>query len=66
MYPRYFSDEVSDLIGKLLDVNDKTRLGSGPNSDEDIKSHPFFSGIDWNLLEQKHVEPPYIPVNALG
>lgn len=26
-----------------------------------IKSHPFFAGIDWDMLEQKHIDPPFIP-----
>lgn len=24
-----------------------------------IKSHPFFSSIDWKLLEERKLEPPY-------
>ena len=66
VYPRYFSQDVVDLISRLLDVNQDTRLGSGPTGDNEIKNHPFFAGIDWDKLEQKHIEPPYIPVNSLG
>ena len=60
-FPGYISPEAKDLISKLLDVNPKTRLGSGHNGVKAIKSHIFFKGIDWELLEQKHVEPPYKP-----
>lgn len=28
---------------------------------EDIKRHSFFSSIDWNLLLEKQIEPPYKP-----
>ena len=44
-------------------MNDKTRLGSGPRGVKDIKEHPYFANINWDLLEQKHVEPPFKPVN---
>jgi serine/threonine protein kinase len=60
-FPAFMSPEATDLIGKLLDVNDKTRLGSGPGGVKDIQSHVFFKGIDWDLMEQKHVEPPFKP-----
>ena len=26
-----------------------------------LKAHPFFDGIDWELLEQRHMEPPFKP-----
>ena len=55
------SDNAVDIISRLLDVNEKTRLGSGPRGVMEIKEHPFFQNIGWELLEQKHVEPPFKP-----
>lgn len=55
------TEDAVDLITKLLDVNESTRLGSGPNGETDLKAHPFFEGIDWDKLEQKQIEPPVIP-----
>lgn len=26
-----------------------------------IKKHPFFQGLDWELLEQKQIAPPFVP-----
>ena len=49
------------FIGKLLTVNELDRLGMGANGSNDIKRHPFFSGIDWWQLEIKAIPPPYIP-----
>ena len=53
------------LIMSLLAFNAEDRLGSniadmkaGHNA---LMTHPFFSGIDWTLLECKQVPPPYIP-----
>ena len=60
-FPSYISPEAADLIGRLLDTNDVTRLGSGHKGLQDIKSHPFFSSINWEKLEQKHMEPPFMP-----
>jgi len=56
-----FSDNAVDIISKLLLLDPKKRLGSGKNGSEDIKSHPFFDGIDWESLYRKEVEAPFIP-----
>ena len=63
-FPSHISPEAKDLISKLLDVNPKTRLGSGVNGSKNIKSHIFFKNMDWDLLEQKHIEPPYKPEHS--
>lgn len=60
-FPSFMSTEAQDFIQKLLDVNEKNRLGSGSSGVSNIKTHAFFKGIDWERLEQKHVEPPYKP-----
>lgn len=52
------SEEAFDFITRLLDVNEHTRLGSGPLGVEEMKNHPFFKGIDWSLLEHKHIKAP--------
>lgn len=31
---------------------------------EDIKSHPFFAGMDWQKLLHKEIEPPFKPMLA--
>lgn len=36
-------------------------VGSGPTGAGEIKSHPFFHGIDWNRLEKKEIEAPFKP-----
>ena len=43
----------------MLTRDPHQRLGfHGP---EAIKSHPFFASIDWRLLMQKKVQPPFKP-----
>ncbi|SCU87201.1 LADA_0E02608g1_1 [Lachancea dasiensis] len=53
----HISYEAEDLIRRLLTHADQ-RLGRHGGADE-IKSHPFFRGVDWNSIRQ--VEAPYIP-----
>jgi hypothetical protein len=59
--PDYMSSVAADFINGLLDVNESTRLGAGPQGLQKLKHHPFFDGIDWERLEQKHLIPPFIP-----
>ena len=54
------SEEAKDVIRKLLEKNPKKRLGS-QSGIEEIKSHPFFASIDFNLVEQKKMKAPFVP-----
>ena len=50
------SQEAENLIFKLIS-NHKNRLGK--NGAQEIKSHPFFYGFNWdNIL---NIKPPFIP-----
>jgi len=53
----FMSPEAVDLLTKLLERNDENRL----QEPSDIKAHPFFKLIDWDLLLQKKVTPPFVP-----
>ena len=44
----------------FLEKNPKKRLGYQKGIEE-IKKHPFFAKIDFNLIEQKKVKAPFIP-----
>ena len=54
------SDDAKDLIRKLLDRKVQTRLGSKTGIEE-IKKHPFFATIDFNMILQKKYPAPFIP-----
>jgi len=54
------SPAAKDLLTKLLAKNKDERLGS-VNDFMDIKSHEFFLSINWTLLEQRKIDPPFIP-----
>ena len=60
-FPRKISNEARDLIEKFLVINPTERLGYGPNGTDDIKNHPFFNGVDWDLAIQKKYKSPFIP-----
>jgi len=55
-----YSDEMMDIIGKLLDKDKSTRLGSKGDAKE-ILSHPFFKDINMEDLIQEKIEPPFRP-----
>ena len=54
------SDDAKDIVIKLLEKNPKKRLGSQKGIEE-IKAHPFFASIDFDLIEQKKIPAPFIP-----
>ncbi|CAK8686112.1 ribosomal protein S6 kinase alpha-3-like [Clavelina lepadiformis] len=59
--PQFLSPEAQALLRMLFKRNPANRLGSGLDGVEDIKRHPFFSGIDWNKLLRKDIDPPFKP-----
>lgn len=48
--PKRVSNEACSLLGSFLQFNPRDRLGSGPHGSEEIKSHPFFSSINWEEI----------------
>ena len=60
-FPKYLSKEAVDLLQKLFIKDPEKRLGSGPNGLNDIKSHPFFSTINWDSILSKDIKPPFKP-----
>jgi protein-serine/threonine kinase len=51
--------DARDLIEKLLVTDVSLRLGS-TNDAADLKAHPFFAEIDWDLMIAKQFNPPII------
>jgi hypothetical protein len=54
--------ELTDLISRLLERNPARRLGYAGGADE-IRAHPFFAGMAWDMLAEV-TRPPYIPPPA--
>ncbi|GLE06327.1 hypothetical protein PINS_up015574 [Pythium insidiosum] len=59
-FPSYVSEEARDLLRKLLARDPKKRLGSREGSSE-IRNHPFFRHIDWQMIIFREVFPPIQP-----
>jgi serine/threonine protein kinase len=54
------SDELKDLITRLLDKDPKTRLGSTTDADE-VVNHAWFRDLDWEGLMKKTIDLPFKP-----
>ncbi|THV05511.1 kinase-like protein [Dendrothele bispora CBS 962.96] len=54
-------EDGKQFVKGLLNRNPKHRLGAQRDAAE-LKEHPFFKPIDWDLLSQKKVTPPFKPV----
>lgn len=59
--PKYFSEEVADLVQKLLCRRATKRLGVINGGTEAIKNHPWYRGIDWTAMGQNRYRAPHIP-----
>ena len=61
--PEYFHPDAKDLIEKLLIVESSKRLGCVTNQGgvEQIKTHPWFSSINWLDLTNKSIPGPLNP-----
>ncbi|XP_031752617.1 protein kinase C delta type-like [Xenopus tropicalis] len=56
-YPSHMSQEMLDLLSKLLEIDQKKRLGVKGN----IREHPFYATIKWKRMEKRRVKTPFRP-----
>lgn len=60
-FPRdTLSQEGRNFVKGLLNRNPRHRLGATDDAEE-LKQHAFFNDIDWTLLTQKRIAPPFKP-----
>ncbi|MGH0149275.1 UNVERIFIED_CONTAM: hypothetical protein FKN15_041893, partial [Acipenser sinensis] len=60
--PRSLSVKAASVLKGFLNKEPKERLGCHPQTGfADITGHPFFRNVDWDLMEQKQVVPPFKP-----
>ena len=59
-YKIEYSDEIMDLIVKLLDKDKSKRLGSADDFAE-VLSHPVFSSLNIQALENREIPAPFKP-----
>ncbi|KAI8876014.1 kinase-like protein, partial [Backusella circina FSU 941] len=60
-FPTSFDPITCHFLSELLRKNPYERLGWGEYGIHDIKSHPYFSQIDWEDVSLHRLIPPYIP-----
>jgi len=60
-----YSDDVVDLITRLLKKDRTQRLGATEDSKE-ILNHPWFNSIDKAKLESYEIDPPFKPAVGEG
>ena len=56
------SENAKSVITMFQIKSPKDRLGA--NGFDEIKSHPFFSQINWENLKKKEIAPPFIPTTS--
>ena len=59
---RIVSTHAASLIDSLLEPDVGRRLG-GRNRGQ-VRTHPFFWGLDWERLERREIEPPHADFTA--
>lgn len=45
----------------MLEIDISKRLGCMKNGAEDVKSQEWFKGVDWNMVSNKLIQPPWVP-----
>uniref|UniRef100_A0AAZ3S6C0 Protein kinase C n=1 Tax=Oncorhynchus tshawytscha TaxID=74940 RepID=A0AAZ3S6C0_ONCTS len=63
LYPVWLSKEAVSILRAFMTKAPAQRLGCvlSQGCDEAIKKHSFFKDIDWTLLEQRRLKPPFKP-----
>ena len=64
-YPPSMSPEIKSFLKKLLQVNQRLRMGNLVNGAQDAKDHKWMQHTDWAAILQRKKRAPLIP-NLLG
>ncbi|RDW63524.1 hypothetical protein BP6252_11069 [Coleophoma cylindrospora] len=62
LYPINSSQSAVDICQKLLVREPEHRLGSGPTDAQEVMTHEYFNGTNWDDIYHKRVTAPYKPV----
>ena len=57
--PHDFKDpDAEDFVRRLLDQDHNRRIGSGPSGINEILDHPYWKGVEWDLVPLKKFDSP--------
>jgi len=65
-WPRDMGRSSRDLIREFLHPDRSKRLGNMIGGPQDILDHPWFRGVDWDVLERCEIRAPIIPHTTSG
>ncbi|KEG09738.1 rac serine-threonine kinase [Trypanosoma grayi] len=57
VFPPHFSPELKALLQRLLEKDPAKRMTSGA----EFRAHPFFSGLDFDMLLRREIKPEFVP-----
>lgn len=60
VYRISYSDELMDLVSKLL-IKDRTQRLGALNGVSEVMAHPFFASLNVQQLESYQLEAPFLP-----
>ncbi|KAI9889579.1 MAG: serine/threonine protein kinase, AGC [Vezdaea aestivalis] len=60
-FPKGMPPAAQDLITGLCNRNLTKRLGNVSGGSQKLKSHPFFNGINWDMIYNRKIQGPIIP-----
>jgi len=60
-FPQSFDSNAKSLVKHMLESDLSKRYGNLKGGVDDIKTHRFFKGLDWNSLLNMKISPPYCP-----
>ncbi len=55
------SEAAKDLLARLLTKDPAKRLGNTAGGVLALRDHPWFEEIEWELIFNKKIAPPYKP-----
>ncbi|NXG50609.1 KPCL kinase, partial [Psilopogon haemacephalus] len=62
VYPTWLQQDAVAILKAFMTKNPNMRLGSlGLGGESAILRHPYFKDLDWDLLNQRQMEPPFRP-----
>lgn len=61
-YPAHFNTAVHDLLSRLLTSDLSRRLGQLEQGSLDVMGHSWFAPIDFTMLVDRKIRPPFIPI----